>query len=105
MSGPNLVSYIWNPVLSIENALSMVSVGRDWLRIYPGGVVEYAQRIQVISEAETDLRPFPFEKRNCTLMFSNGYIFIYTSSYEKIHKNGLASFMEFLKIVFYFRSS
>ncbi|KAI1731158.1 neurotransmitter-gated ion-channel ligand binding domain-containing protein [Ditylenchus destructor] len=65
------LSYIWNPALHIENALNVVPIGRDSLKVYSGGVVELIQRLQVITEAEADFRSFPFEKRNCSLVFSN----------------------------------
>lgn len=38
-----LVSYIWNPALTIDNALSIVPVGKDSLKIFSSGVVEYIQ--------------------------------------------------------------
>uniref|UniRef100_A0A914CCH9 Neurotransmitter-gated ion-channel ligand-binding domain-containing protein n=1 Tax=Acrobeloides nanus TaxID=290746 RepID=A0A914CCH9_9BILA len=37
-------SYIWNPSLNIENALHLMPIGKDHLRVYSNGLVEYSQR-------------------------------------------------------------
>uniref|UniRef100_A0A0M3HZF0 Neur_chan_LBD domain-containing protein n=1 Tax=Ascaris lumbricoides TaxID=6252 RepID=A0A0M3HZF0_ASCLU len=64
-------AYIWNPNLIISNALETTSVGRDDVRIFNSGLVEYVQRLAVTTFENHDLHSFPFERRNCTIEFAN----------------------------------
>ncbi|VDK79205.1 unnamed protein product [Anisakis simplex] len=66
------IAYIWNPNLQILNALETTSIGRDEIRVYKSGLVEYVQRMIVTTYEHHHLHTFPFEKRNCTLRFTNG---------------------------------
>ncbi|KAI6241377.1 Gamma-aminobutyric acid receptor subunit pi [Aphelenchoides fujianensis] len=65
------IDYLWSPSLAVENALSVLPVGKQMISVLSNGIVEYVQRVQVLVQAETDLRNFPFETRNCTFHFSN----------------------------------
>ncbi|KAI6207883.1 Gamma-aminobutyric acid receptor subunit pi [Aphelenchoides besseyi] len=65
------MDYVWNPSLVIENALSVLPTGKSVINVFSNGIVEYVQRVQVLVQAETDLRNFPFEYRNCTFYFNN----------------------------------
>lgn len=66
------LDYIWSPALVVENALSVLPVGKHLINVFNNGIVEYEQKVQVLVQAETNLRQFPFETRNCSLYFSNG---------------------------------
>ncbi|KAI6182661.1 Gamma-aminobutyric acid receptor subunit pi [Aphelenchoides bicaudatus] len=65
------LDYIWSPALIVENALSVLPVGKHLINVFNNGIVEYEQRVQVLVQAETNLRNYPFEHRNCSLFFSN----------------------------------
>ncbi|KAI6203239.1 Gamma-aminobutyric acid receptor subunit pi [Aphelenchoides besseyi] len=65
------ISFLWDPALVIENALSVLPTGKSVINVFSNGIVEYVQRVQVLVQAETDLRNFPFEYRNCTFYFNN----------------------------------
>ncbi|VDM37758.1 unnamed protein product [Toxocara canis] len=65
-------AYIWNPNLIVSNALETIPIGRDEVRVFNSGLVEYVQRLMVTTLENHDLRSFPFEKRNCSIVFANG---------------------------------
>ncbi|KHN87417.1 Gamma-aminobutyric acid receptor subunit pi [Toxocara canis] len=64
-------AYIWNPNLIVSNALETIPIGRDEVRVFNSGLVEYVQRLMVTTLENHDLRSFPFEKRNCSIVFAN----------------------------------
>lgn len=38
------LNYIWNPALTVDNAISLNSVSKDAIRVYSNGLVEYVNR-------------------------------------------------------------
>uniref|UniRef100_A0A7E4VBJ3 Neur_chan_LBD domain-containing protein n=1 Tax=Panagrellus redivivus TaxID=6233 RepID=A0A7E4VBJ3_PANRE len=65
------LNYIWHPALIIDNAISQHIVGKDSLKVYASGLVEYNHRLKIVVPSEHNLKAFPFESRNCTIRFSN----------------------------------
>uniref|UniRef100_A0A0N5A4V5 Neur_chan_LBD domain-containing protein n=1 Tax=Parastrongyloides trichosuri TaxID=131310 RepID=A0A0N5A4V5_PARTI len=65
------LNYIWSPSLNIDNAISMVGLGKEDIKVYSNGMLEYEQRYQIIVDTYSLLNNYPFDVKNCSIHFSN----------------------------------
>ncbi|KAK6107115.1 Neurotransmitter-gated ion-channel ligand binding domain family protein [Brugia pahangi] len=64
-------SYIWNPLITISNALEIRMIGKEEVELHSNGMVELTQKLLVKTMEIHELHSFPFDERNCSLIFHN----------------------------------
>ncbi|VDK87226.1 unnamed protein product, partial [Onchocerca ochengi] len=64
-------SYIWNPLITILNALEIRSIGKEDVELHSNGMVELIQKLLVKTMEIHELHAFPFDERNCSVIFHN----------------------------------
>ncbi|VBB28064.1 unnamed protein product [Acanthocheilonema viteae] len=64
-------SYIWNPLITILNAFDMRMIGKEEVQLHSNGMVELIQKLWVKTIEIHELHSFPFDERNCSLIFHN----------------------------------
>ncbi|KAM3721039.1 Gamma-aminobutyric acid receptor [Dirofilaria immitis] len=64
-------SYIWNPLITILNALEIRMIGKEDVELHSNGMVEFTQNLLVKTMEIHELHSFPFDERNCSLIFHN----------------------------------
>ncbi|CAD5209607.1 unnamed protein product [Bursaphelenchus xylophilus] len=65
------LNYIWSPELIFLNALNVISINHYNIFVFPNGIVEYEQRLQLLINSDVNLENFPFERKNCSVILSN----------------------------------
>ncbi|CEF65385.1 Neurotransmitter-gated ion-channel transmembrane domain and Neurotransmitter-gated ion-channel ligand-binding domain-containing protein [Strongyloides ratti] len=65
------LNYIWSPSLNIDNAISMTGLGKEDIKVYSNGMVEYEQKYQITVDTYGSLINYPFDIKNCSIYFSN----------------------------------
>uniref|UniRef100_A0AC35TGK8 Neur_chan_LBD domain-containing protein n=1 Tax=Rhabditophanes sp. KR3021 TaxID=114890 RepID=A0AC35TGK8_9BILA len=65
------LNYIWSPSLNIDNAVVMTPLGKDDIRIYSNGMLEFEQRYLLSVDSRSNHFNYPFDARNCSIKFSN----------------------------------
>ncbi|CAD5206631.1 unnamed protein product [Bursaphelenchus okinawaensis] len=68
------LNYIWSPELIFPNAINVASVNNYHVFVFPNGIVESEQRLQVSVRADVNLERFPFERKYCSVIISNADI-------------------------------
>uniref|UniRef100_A0A0N5BSF4 Neur_chan_LBD domain-containing protein n=1 Tax=Strongyloides papillosus TaxID=174720 RepID=A0A0N5BSF4_STREA len=65
------LNYIWSPSLNIDNAISMTGLGKEDIKVYSNGMIEYEQKYQITVDTHGSLSNYPFDIKNCSILFSN----------------------------------
>ncbi|VDK80618.1 unnamed protein product [Litomosoides sigmodontis] len=64
-------SYIWNPSITMLNALDIRMIGKEEVELHSNGMIELIQKLLVKTMEIHELHSFPFDERNCSLIFHN----------------------------------
>ncbi|CAH3143133.1 unnamed protein product [Porites evermanni] len=68
----DIMKQIWIPDTYVNNEKSKVAPEQEFLlTIFPDGRIIYSQRLTVIAACKMDLRNYPMDKQNCSLLFES----------------------------------
>ncbi|XP_078380475.1 glycine receptor subunit alpha-2-like isoform X1 [Oculina patagonica] len=70
--GGEIMQQIWIPDTYINNEKSSSAPKKEFLlKVYPDGQIVYSQRMTVIAACKMDLRNYPMDKQNCSLLLES----------------------------------
>lgn len=68
----DIMQQIWIPDTYVNNEKSSSAPKQEFLlMLYPDGKIIYSQRMTVIAACKMDLRNYPMDKQNCSLLFES----------------------------------